>query len=140
LAETRAKRSPQLEQLLDRARPRHEPEVLEAREAFAECRPAIAAPMLDIVFKSGRIRSFNYAYLRELDFEPGDRLTMRFADGREVVTEGRDLERLRQQVRLHRASEIRECTESEGMLKVAGESHIERISIKGGEQNDAADN
>jgi hypothetical protein len=137
LAETQLKRSPHLEQILDRARPRHEPEVLDAREAFTEFRPATTAPMLDIVMKSGRIRSFNYSYLREVDFEPGDRLTMRFADGREVVTEGRDLERLREQVRLHRASEIREGTESEGMLKVAGEAHIERISIRGGEQHDA---
>jgi len=31
--------------------------------------------MLDVAFGDGRIVSFNYAYLKEVDFEPGDTLT-----------------------------------------------------------------
>jgi hypothetical protein len=133
LADTNTKRSPHLEQILDRSRPRHEPEVEGAQKSLKESRPAIPTPMLDVIFRDGRVRSFSYAYLAEVEFEPGDKLTLRFSNGAVVVAEGRGLERHRQQVRLHRADEIGESSESELELQEDGISQIESITITQGE-------
>ena len=131
MAEATARRSPQLQEILDKSRPRHEPEVEES--TLKEARGALSAPMLDIVFRDGRIRSFNYAYLSEVEFEPGDTLTLKFSTGAAVIAEGRGLARHRQQVRRHRADEIRECTESELALQLEGLSQVERIVITEGD-------
>jgi hypothetical protein len=48
--------------------------------------------------------------------------------------EGRGLARHRMQVRLHRAEEIRECTESELAIEGEGVSQIERIFITEGDK------
>jgi hypothetical protein len=111
--------------------PRHEPEV---EETIKEARLAIPTPMLDVVFRNGRIRSFSYAYLAEVEFEPGDILTLRFTNGAEIIAEGRGLAYHRQQVRLHRAAEIRECYESELVLEREGIAAIERITITEGDR------
>ena len=50
------RRSAHLEEILAKAKPRHEPEVEEA--TLKEARLAIPTPMLDVVFRDGRIRSF----------------------------------------------------------------------------------
>src|SRR5207247_843667 len=102
-------------------KPRHEPETEGARESIKEARPAIPTPMLDVAFRDGRIVSFNYAYLKEVDFEPGDTLTLKFADDAVVRIEGRNLTRHRSQIRLHRADEISEGTDAEGLMKDDGE-------------------
>ena len=133
MAEQITKRSRQLEDILSKAAPRHEPEVEEA-QSLKESRPAIPTPMLDVTFRDGRIRSFNYAYLSEVAFVPGDTLTLRFSNGTVLVAEGRGLARHRQQVRLHRADEIRESTESELALEAEGLSQVERISITEGDE------
>ena len=134
MANTNVVRSRQLDNLLDKTRPRHEPEVEEASDPLTrEHRPAIYTPMLDVVLKDGRIRSFNYAYLKEVDFEPGDRMTLRFVDGMEIVAEGSNLRHRRDQIRLHRAPEIRECSESEAALGAGGISQVEAITITEGE-------
>lgn len=99
------------------------------RESLKEARPAIFTPMLDVVLKDGRISSFNYAYLRQVDFEPGDTLTLRFADGVKVTLVGRNLGEHRQQIRLHRADKICEGTEAEETLKPQHEPHISAIEI-----------
>src|ERR1700753_2788730 len=95
------------------AGPRHEPEVEEAEKSLKEARLAISTPMLDLVFRDGKVRSFSYAYLAEGEFEAGDTLTLKFSTGAAVIVDGRGLARYRQSVRLHRADEIRECRESE---------------------------
>lgn len=126
------RRAPHLEEILAKAKPRHEPEVEEA--TLKEARLAIPTPMLDLVFKNGRIRSFSYAYLSEVEFEPGDTLTLKFTNGAEVIVEGRVLTYHRQQVRLHRAAEIRECSDSELALEREGVSQVERITITEGDR------
>jgi len=85
-------------------------------------------------FRSGKVRSFSYAYLAEVEFEPGDTLTLKFTSGVEVVVDGRGLDRHRQQVRLHRADEIRESSESELELDGEGISQVERILITEGDK------
>lgn len=132
MADSSTKRSPHLREILEKARPRLEPEVQEA--SLKETRLAIPTPMLDVIFRDGRVRSFNYAYLSEVDFEPGDTLTIKYTTGVEVTLEGRGLSRHRQQVRLHRADEIRECSETELALLEDGVSQIERIHITEGEK------
>lgn len=129
---TATKRPTHLRDILDKVGPRHEPEVEEA--TLKEARLAIPTPMLDVVFRNGKIRSFNYAYLSEVEFKPGDTLTIKFTTGAEVVVEGRGLTRHRQQVRLHRADEIRECSESELALQGDGVSQVESIHITEGDK------
>src|SRR5271155_806058 len=113
--------------------PKHEPEVEEAERALKETRGAVPTPMLDFGFRDGRVRSFGYAYLSDVDFVPGDTLTLRFTSGAQVLVEGRNLGRLRQSVRLHRADEIRECPEAELMQDGQGVSQVERIHITEGD-------
>jgi len=118
-------------------KPRHEPETEEARESLKEARPAIPTPMLDLAFRDGRIVSFSYTYLRQVDFAPGDTLVLKFADDTVVRIEGRNLTRHRSQIRLHRADEICEGTEAEGVAASEDEPHISRIEIieSGQEEN-----
>lgn len=129
-----AKRPEFLEKMMATASPRHEPEVEEAERSLKEVRQAIATPMLDLIFRNGKVRSFSYAYLSEVEFEPGDTLTLKFTTGAEVVVEGRGLARHRQHVRLHRADEIRECPESELTSQEEGISQVERIHITEGDK------
>ena len=134
MANTNVKRSAFVEDILNKAGPRHEPEVEEAQQhGMKEARLAIPTPMLDIIFRDGKIRSFSYAYLAEVEFEPGDTLTLKFTNGTEIVAEGRGISYHRGQIRLHRAAEIRECTESELALQDERISQVERISITEGE-------
>jgi hypothetical protein len=123
-----------IEDILNKAGPRHEPEVEEAQHSMKEARLAIPTPMLDVVLRDGKIRSFSYAYLSEVDFEPGDTMTLKFTNGTEIIAEGRGIAYHRQQVRLHRAAEIRECSESELALDIEGVSQVENITIKEGDK------
>jgi hypothetical protein len=135
LANANPVRSQHLQEILEKSRPRHEPEVEEAERSLKESRPAIATPMLDVVFRSGKIRSFSYAYLSEVEFEPGDTLTLKFSNGATVIVEGRSLARHRMQVRQHRAEAIQESSESELALDTEGVSQVERIYITEGEDS-----
>ena len=107
MATNTAKRPEFLEKMMASS-PRHEPEVEEAQNALKEARLAIPTPMLDIVFRNGKVRSFSYAYLAEVEFDPGDTLTLKFTGGATVIAEGRGLARYRQSVRLHRLDELRD--------------------------------
>jgi hypothetical protein len=98
------------------------------REAVKDMRAAIASPMLDVVFKTGSIVSFSYAYLTKIEFEPKGRMSLHFGDD-VVVVEGRNLREVRQKVRLHKADEIVEGVEAQGGLKPESDAHIERIEI-----------
>jgi len=132
LSTNTAKRPDFLNKLVSTALPRHEPEVEEA-QSLKESRPAMPTPMLDVVFRDGKIRSFNYAYLSEIEFEPGDELTLKFSNGAVVIIEGRGLARHREQIRHHRADGIRESAESELALLDDGISQVERITITEGD-------
>jgi hypothetical protein len=134
LAESTTLRSPHLRDILNKARPKHEPETQDAEESLRESRPAMPTPMLDFVFRNGKVRSFNYAYLAEVEFEPGDTLILKFSNGATVFVEGRGLARHRVQVRLHRAESINECSESELALEMDGISQVERIHITEGDE------
>lgn len=129
-----AKRPEFLRKMMATDTPRHEPEVEEAERSLKEARLAIPTPMLDVVFRDGKVRSFSYVYLAEVEFEPGDKLTLKFTSGAAVIVEGRRLERYRQSVRLHRADEIRECAESELELDGQGISQVEKIYITEGDK------
>jgi hypothetical protein len=100
----------------------------EPRESVKDMRAAIASPMLDVVFKSGSIVSFSYAYLTQIEFDPKGRMSMHFGDD-VVVINGRNLQEVRQKVRLHKADEIVEGVEAEDALKPENASHIDRIEI-----------
>jgi hypothetical protein len=128
LADSKVRRSVVVEKFAQRLG-RDEPETEEARKAHKEARIAISTPMLDVGLQNGRIVSFNYSYLKRVEFEPGDTLTLIFSDGTTVTIEGRNLKRLRQQIRLHREDEIVEGTELEEALRAEGEPHISRITI-----------
>jgi hypothetical protein len=134
LANTNLKRSAFVDDILSKAGPRYEPEVEEAQQhGMKEARLAIPTPMLDVIFRNGKIRSFSYAYLSEVEFEPGDTLTLKFTNGTEIIAEGRGIAYHRGQIRLHRAAEIRECSESELTLQAEGLEQVEKITIREGE-------
>jgi hypothetical protein len=134
LATNAAKRPEFLEKMMATVTPRHEPEVEEA-QSLKESRPAMPSPMLDLVFRNGKIRSFNYAYLAEVEFEPGDTLTLKFSNGAAVIVEGRGLARHRVQVRLHRAEAIQESPESELERGLEEISQVDRIYITEGDKS-----
>lgn len=100
----------------------------EPRDAVRDMRPALPAPMLDVVFKSGAIVSFAYAYMTRIDFDPEGRLDLHFGDD-VVAIQGRNLFDMREKLRMHRASEIREGVEAEEALKPENAAHVERIEI-----------
>jgi len=134
LATNAAKRPEFLEKMMATVTPRHEPEVEEA-QSLKESRPAMPSPMLDLVFRDGKIRSFSYAYLAEVEFEPGDKLTLKFSNGAAVFVEGRGLARHRVQVRLHRAESIQETPENELERGPEDGSQVERIHITEGDKS-----
>lgn len=129
LADSGVKRAAVIETFTKRLARKDEPEEMEAREAHKEARIAIPTPMLDIILQDGRIVSFNYSYLRRVEFEPGDTVKLIFTDGTRVTIEGRNLRRLREQIRLHRADEIQEGSELDESLRGEDEPHIFRIEI-----------
>ena len=100
----------------------------EPRDAMKNSRAAIPTPMLDVVFRSGSIVSFSYAYLTRIDFDPRGKLDLHFGED-VVVIEGRNLRGMQQKLRLHKADEIHEGLEAEGALKPEGAAHVERILI-----------
>jgi hypothetical protein len=133
LDKTNAKRSPHLQQILDNARPRHEPEVEEA--ALKDARPAIPTPMLDLVMSDGQVESFSYAYLSRVRFDPRGRLALYFGDD-VAVLEGRNMAEIRQKIRMHKASEVYEGIEAEEALKPENAAHVERIYLTSAKQEE----
>jgi len=101
----------------------------EPREASKDIRPAVPTPMLDVVLRDGSIESFAYAYLTRVSFDPSGTLVLHFGEDK-VCVEGRNLAELRQKLRLHKADEIVEGVEAEGMLKPQNASHIDRIRLE----------
>ena len=54
-----AKRPEFLEKMMRTAGPRNEPEIEEAERSMKEMCGAVATPMLDVVFRNGKVRSFS---------------------------------------------------------------------------------
>ena len=100
----------------------------EPQEALRDARAALPTPMLDLVMNSGHVESFGYAYLSRVSFDPRGRLLLFFGDDIAVL-EGRNLENIRQKVRMHRASEVFENVEAEEALKPESATHVERIYV-----------
>jgi hypothetical protein len=113
--------------------PNHEPEAEEAGQSLKAARLALITPMLDVIFRNGKIRSFSYAYLSEVEFDPEDTLTLKFTSGVTIIIEGRGLANHREQIRLHRASEVKQCSENELALDGKDISRVEEIHITEGD-------
>lgn len=101
----------------------------EPREASQDARDAVPTPMLDIRRSGGEILSFSYAYLTQVSFLPGDTLTLYFGD-KKVIIDGRNLDDVREKIRLHKKGFVQEGTEAEGILKPESAEHIDRIDIE----------
>lgn len=129
-----AKRSSSaVERLLGKTPPRHEPEVEAFREAFEDDgddpKARGRAPvMLDVRKANGDRHAMSYAYLTQVDFEPGDRMKLHFA-GQVVQLQGRRLLPLYERLRDHRQPALQEGTDAEEALKPETATHIERIEI-----------
>ncbi len=129
MAESSAKRSTIVEQLLRKPSAQHEPEVEEAIDSYQEARSkSRATVMLDLRFVSGTVESLAYAYLTRVRFVPDDTIEMRF--GKDVVrVYGRNLYRLFETITEHRTRFIQEGADGEEELKPADAAHVERIEL-----------
>jgi hypothetical protein len=121
-----------VEQLAKGQKPRHEPEVEEAMDAYQEARSrSREALMLDLRFANGRVKSFDYSHLAKSEFLPEGKMVLRF--GRDEVTaEGKNLLRLYNAITEHRARFMQEGTEEEEGLKAEDAAHIDTIAIREG--------
>jgi hypothetical protein len=134
MAESSAKRSSIVEQLLKKPSPQHEPETEETIDSYQEgrarSRPSL---MLDLRLVDGTIESFPYAYLTRVRFSPDDTIAMRFGKD-EVRVMGRNLYRLFETITEQRTRFIQEGADGEEGLKPVDAVHVERIEITEGEE------
>lgn len=110
----------------------------ESLEPLRDARPAIPTPMLDLVLRGGRVESFSYAFLIRVEYEPRGRLILHFGED-VVVIEGRNLENIRQKIRMHKASEIYEGIEAEESLKPESAAHVDRIYLTTEKEEESRD-
>jgi hypothetical protein len=123
-------RSSTVERLGRTGRPRHEPEVKEAIDAYEEARArSREAFMLEMRFKDGRVRNFDYGHLRESEFVPQDKIVLRFG-AKEVIAEGRNLKAVYTSIIEHRRRFIHEGTDEEDSGKPETEAHIDKIQVR----------
>lgn len=119
-----------IQQLVDAANPKHEPEVQAAIESYDEVRArSREAPMFDIRFPGGRVASFDYARLGESEFLPEGKIILRFGR-KEIVAEGKNLRRLYTTITERRLRFICEGTQEEETHKPEDASHIDSITIR----------
>jgi hypothetical protein len=137
-----------VERLLGKTAPRHEPEVEQANDGIRDAFDADdtlptargrSAVMLDCRKANGQRHAMSYAYLTQIDFEPGDRLKLHFA-GQVVQIGGRRLRPLYQRLLEHRVHAIQEGTDAEEGLKPDDAPHIERLEIIKQKEADHDDN
>jgi hypothetical protein len=122
-------RSSAVARLIKTQRPKHEPEVEDAIEAFDEARArSREAFMLELRFKDGKIRSFDYGHLRESEFLPQDKLIFRFG-GKEVRAEGKNLRGVFTGITEHRLRFIQEGTDEQEAAKPEDAPHIDKIEV-----------
>lgn len=111
------------------ARPRHEPEVEDAIDAYEEARArSREAFMLELRFKDGKIRNFDYGHLRESEFVPQDKIVLRFGS-KEVTAEGKNLRAVYTSITEHRRRFIHEGTDEEEAGKSETSAHIDKIEV-----------
>jgi len=110
--------------------PRHEPNEQEAFDAYEKAH-AISreALMLEVRLANGDTVSWPYSSLRKARYFIGKGvLELRF-DGDLVISEGRNLNRLKDAINEHRQRFIQEGTDVERGLKDEDAVHIDRIEI-----------
>ena len=134
MAESSARRSTIVEQLLKKPLAQHEPEVEDAIDSYQEgrsrSRPSL---MLDLRMVDGTIESFSYAYLTRVRFAPEDRIAMRFGKD-EVHVTGKNLYRMFETITEQRTRFIQEGADGEEALKPADAAHVDEIVIVEGEE------
>jgi hypothetical protein len=119
-----------VEKISRTARPRYEPEVEGAIDAYEEARArSREAFMLELRFKDGKIRNFDYGHLRESEFMPQDRIVLRFGS-KEVTAEGKNLKAVYTSITEHRRRFIQEGTDEEEASKPENASHIDTIEVR----------
>jgi hypothetical protein len=131
MSDTEVKQRPSaVERVTKTTRPRHEPEVEQAIEDYEEARArSREAFMLELRFKDGRVRNFDYAHLRESEFKPEDTIVLRFAS-KEVVAAGKNLRKIYTLITEHRRRFIQEGTDEEEASKPEEAAHIEKIEVR----------
>jgi hypothetical protein len=131
MADTDVKERPSaVERVTKTARPKHEPEVEQAMQDFAEARArSREAFMLELRFTDGSARSFDYAHLRESEFRPEDKIVLRFG-GKEVTAEGKNLRKIYESITEHRRRFINEGTDEEEKSKPESAAHIDKIEVR----------
>jgi hypothetical protein len=123
-------RSTAVQKIVEAAKPKHEPEVLAAIDAYDEVRArSREAPMLEIRLSDGTLASFDYARLAEAWFHPQGKIILRFGR-KEVIAEGKNLQRLYTTIIEHRQRFICEGTDEEEAAKPEDVSHIDKITIQ----------
>jgi hypothetical protein len=117
-----------VQQLVDAARPKHEPEVQAAMDAYDEARArSRAAPMLEIRFREGSIRTFDYAQLAETEFVDEGRFIL-FFGRKQIVVAGKNLRRTHTTISERRLRSICEGTQEDESLKPEDAPHIDSIN------------
>jgi hypothetical protein len=123
-------RASAVERVTKAVRPQHEPEVKEAIDAYEEVRARSRETfMLELRFRDGRVRNFDYAHLQESEFVPHDKMILRFGT-REVTAEGRNLRAVYTLITEHRRRFIHEGTDEEEAGKPENAAHIDKIEVR----------
>jgi hypothetical protein len=119
-----------VERIAKTARPRHEPEVEESLDAFEEARArSREAFMLELRFKDGKVRNFDYSHLRESEFVAQDKIVLRFG-AKEVTAQGKNLRSVYTSITEHRRRFIQEGTYEEEASKPQNAAHIDKIEVR----------
>jgi hypothetical protein len=131
MEDTEVKHRPSaVERMAKATRPRYEPEVEEAMDTYEEARArSREAFMLELRFKDGKVRNFDYGHLRESEFMPQDKMVFRFA-GKEVTAEGKNLRGIYTSITEHRRRFIQEGSAEEEASKPENAAHIDRIEVR----------
>jgi hypothetical protein len=106
----------------------------ERPESFERARPRSRENVaVDFALSTGRRRAFEYAYLMEHDYEPGDTIHLYFANATGSI-EGRNLEALYDLLLEHRVRSVNEGGE-DGSARVPEDAeHVDRIMIEEAKQ------
>jgi hypothetical protein len=119
-----------IQQIVDGARPKHEPEVLAAIDAYDKVRgESREAPMLEIRFRDGSLAAFDYQSLHEAKSPHEGKMILRFGR-KEIIVDGKNLRRYFTTITEHHQRFIFEGTDQEEASKPEDASHIDRITIQ----------
>ena len=131
--ETRVKRSPAIQKILQHPAVRGEPEEGQAEQAYEEARVRSRdSYVLEIRLSDGSRRAFSYAYLLETDFDFGegsDMITLRF-NSTNVLVSGQALLGLYEKLLDQRARFIQEGSEGNEASPLQQGPYVERVEIE----------